>query len=399
MIALLGMGLGDLLCWLIVLPALGIMGYRTVVLSEDRRALLIKWSLSILLVLSMVWIASWQAAYKPLVMVIPVTFLGTLWMSNALNFVFKPFTTAFDGGTQEVDVKPYYFLAEGKRRKGLYAEAAEEVRKQLELFPGDAEGFMKLATIQAEDLHDLCAAAATLNELLLQPGLPPNRAVAALQTLADWQMKFARDPAAARAAFERIVELFPDSSLSHAAEQRIAHLDDVNKTREFHEKAVFKVPSRERGLGLRETVVPTESPEVEADDLAAEYVQQLEKYPTDTDTREKLARLYAEQFDRLDLAVNQLEQLASLPHETPQHIAHWLDLLATVHIRHGHDIEAADNAVRRIIDRFPKTALANRAVARLATLQGELQAATAITAGKRLGSYEKDMGLKSGSPV
>jgi tetratricopeptide (TPR) repeat protein len=399
MIALLGMGLGDLLCWLIVLPALGIMGYRAVITSEDRRALLTKWFLSILLVLSMVWIASWHAAYKPLVLVIPATFLGILWMSNALDLVFKPFTTAFDGGTQEVDAKAYYFLAEGKRRKGLYAEAAEEVRKQLELFPGDAEGLMKLAAIQAEDLHDLPAAAATLNELLLQPGLPPNRAVAALQTLADWQMKFARDPAAARAAFERIVQMFPDSSFSHAAEQRIAHLDGVNKTREFHEKAVFKVPSRERGLGLRETVVPTESPEVDADALAAEYVQQLEKYPTDTDTREKLARLYAEQFERLDLAVNQLEQLAALPHETPQHIAHWLDLLATLHIRHGHDIEAADNALRRILERFPKTALANCALARLATLQGELQAAATTAAAKRLGSYEKDLGLKSGATV
>jgi outer membrane protein assembly factor BamD (BamD/ComL family) len=76
-----------------------------------------------------------------------------------------------------------------------------------------------------------------------------------------------------------------------------------------------------------------------------------------------------------------------------------LDLLATLHIRHGHDIEAADNALRRIIERFPKTALANCALARLATLQGELQAAATTAAAKRLGSYEKDLGLKSGATV
>jgi hypothetical protein len=97
------------------------------------------------------------------------------------------------------------------------------------------------------------------------------------------------------------------------------------------------------------------------------------------------------------LAVSQLEQLAALPNETPQHIAHWLGLLATVHIRHGHDMEAAEDALRRIIDRFPKSAVATRAVARLATLQAELKTATTTTAAKALGVYEKDVGLKSHS--
>jgi tetratricopeptide (TPR) repeat protein len=399
MIALLGMGFDDRLCWLIFLPALAIMGYRTLIRSEDRSTLLTKWGFSVLLILSIVWIASWHSPAKPLWVVIPCTFLGIMWISNAFNFLLKPFTDAFDGGTEEVDLKPYYFTAEGKRRKGLYAEAIAEVRKELEKFPGDIEGLMKLAALQAEDLHDLPAATATLNELLQQPGLPSSKAVAALQTLADWQMKFGRDPAAARASFERIIQMFPDSSLSHTAEQRIAHLDRVNETREFRENAVFKVPSGERGLGLRQTAAPPESPEAEADALAAEYVRQLEKYPTDTETREKLAMLYAGQFERLDLAVSQLEQLIALPNETPQHIAHWLGILATLHICHGHDMEAAENALRRIIDRFPNSAAATRAVARLATLQGELKANATPTAAKALGVYEKDLGLKSRSSI
>jgi tetratricopeptide (TPR) repeat protein len=348
----------------------------------------------------MFWIATWKANYKPLVLIIPTALLGTTWLPNALEFLFRPFTSAYEGGADKPEQKPFYYLADGKRRSGLYEEAAAEVRKQLEIFPGDAEGLMKLATLQAEDLQDLPAAAATLNELLHQPDLPSHRAVAALQTLADWQMDLGRDPAAARASFERIIQMFPDSSFSHTAKQRLAHLDGVSQAREFREKAVFKVPSRERGLGLRDTArPPAESPEIEADTLAAEYVRQLEKYPTDTETREKLARLYAEEFQRLDLAVSQIEQLAALPNETPQHIAHWLELLATLHIRHGHDMEAAENALRRIIDRFPKSAVATRAMTRLATLQAELKAAATPTAAKALGVYEKNLGLKSGSSI
>jgi tetratricopeptide (TPR) repeat protein len=354
---------------------------------------------SVLLILSMFWIATWQANYKPLVLIIPVALLGTTWLSNALEFLFRPFTSAFEGGMDKPERRPFYYLADGKRRQGLYQEAADEVRKQLEIFPGDTEGLMKLATLQAEDMHDLPAAAATLDELLQQPDLPSNRIVAALQTLADWQMNLGRDLGAARAAFERIVAMFPDSSYSHNAEQRIAHLDGVSKTREFREKSVFKVPSGERTRGLGPIADQPESPEIEAEALAADYVRQLESHPNDTDTREKLAMLYAEQFDRLDLAVSQLEQMAALPNETPQHVARWLDLIATLHVRHGHDMESAESALRRIIERFPKSAAAARAVSRLATLQGEMRAATATTAAKALGVYEKNLGLKSGSPL
>jgi len=392
--AILGMALADVLCWIIVLPAFAIMGYRSLMQSEDRRRLLTRWSLSVVFILCMAWIATWHMVAKPLIMVIPATLLGALWLSDALYFLFKPFTDAFDGGRLEVEAKPYYFLAEGQRRKGLYAEAAEEVRKELKKFPGDAEGMTKLAAIQAEDLHDLPAAIATLNELLQQPQLPAHNAVAALQTMADWQMNLGRDPEAARVSFQRIVHMFPDSSYSLNAEQRLAHLDGVQQTRDFHEKKVFNVTPGVRDLGLRKTVEQTDSPETEALNLATEYVRQLETYPNDTETREKLAVLYAEQLDRLDLAVTQIEQLIALANETPAHIARWLELLATLQIRHGHDLDAAEKALRRIMERFPESALYQRAMSRLATLQAEWKTATVQTAAKELGVYEKDLGLK-----
>jgi len=234
---------------------------------------------------------------------------------------------------------------------------------------------------------------------LQQPGLASNHAVGALQALADWQLNVARDANAARATFNRIIEMFPDSSYAHMAEQRIAHLEGVARTRNFHEKTVFKVRPAEPGLGLRKGTPQAAALESEGDVLAAEFVQQLQKHPNDTETREKLALVYAEQLERLDLAINQLEQLTELPNETPQHIAHWFGLLATLHIRHGHDIEAAEKALRRIIERFPQSAISARAVSRLATLQAELKAATATTVTKALGVYEKDVGLKGGSSI
>jgi len=399
MIALLGMGLVDLVCWIILLPILAILGFRCYVSSDDRPTLLAKWVSSVVLILIIAFILSLKTPFKVLYVLLPSVILGFIWMPSLGRMITKPLTGAFEGEDDEAKPKPFYYLAEGKRRQGLYEEAAAEIRKQLEQFPGDVEGMMRLATLQVEDMHNLPAGAATLNELLQQPDLAPNHAVAALQALADWQLNLARDANAAGATFNRIKEMFPDSPYAHMAEQRIAHLEGVARTRDFHEKTVFKVRPAERGLGLRKSTPPAAASESEGDVLAAECVQQLQKHPNDTETREKLAWLYAEQLERLDLAVDQLEQLTELPNETPQHIAHWLGVLATLHIRHGHDIDAAEKALRRILERFPNSAISTRAISRLATLQAELKAATATTVTKALGVYEKDVGLRGGSSI
>jgi len=400
MIALLGMGLVDLISWVIFVPLVCVLGYRSYANSDGRAMLVAKWISSAILLYIIYLIATSHLIYKAVLVALPAVFLGIMWTSNVCNIIFRPLTSVFDGEGDESEVKPFYFAAEGKRRKGLYKEAVAEVQKQLERFPGDVEGLMKLAVIQAEDLRDLPAATATLNELLLQSDLPPNNAVGALQTLADWQMNIGRDPAAARVSFQRIVQMFPDTPYSHTAEQRLAHLDGVTKTRDFRENAVFKVPTGERDIGLRNIPLRVEPRQAGPDELAAEYVAQLVKHPNDTETRQKLAVLYAEEFDRLDLAVSQLEQLAALTNETPQHIAQWLNLLATLHIRHGNDLAAAENALSRIMERFPKTADASKALARMAALPGEIKAAATTTAAKALGTYEKDLGLKpaSGAP-
>jgi hypothetical protein len=95
----------------------------------------------------------------------------------------------------------------------------------------------------------------------------------------------------------------------------------------------------------------------------------------------------------VDLAAAQLEQLIALRAESPRHIAGWLNLLATVHARFGNDLAGAESALRRIVERFPRSVAAEAAAARLASLNTE-DRANRQTEAKTLGSYEKQIGLK-----
>ncbi len=398
MMALLGPVADDMLEWLLFAAVLGFWGFHSYRRSGDRRLLLIKWACSAFLILSCFFIAWLHNVILSLLYIIPCVLFAFLWLPSVGEFLLKPLTSAFEGGSESVEAKPFYFRAVAKRRKSLYDEAMADIRQQLESFPGDPEGMMMLAAIQAEDVHDVPAGMATLNELLDKPGLPAARTIAVLQTLADWHLNLASDPAAARATLERIIDGFPGTQASLAAQQRVARLEGFAGTKNFRDNAVFKVQPRENTGGLRLNMPQALSTEQDPLAEAAEFVKQLQKYPSDVATREKLALLYAEQLGRLDLAVSELEQLASVPNASSRQIAQWLGLLATLHIRFGNDIASAEKALRRIIEKFPKTAAATQAESRLATLQGELKAASAAAASMALGSYEKDLGLRTGKP-
>jgi hypothetical protein len=157
--------------------------------------------------------------------------------------------------------------------------------------------------------------------------------------------------------------------------------------------AALDLPPGAKDIGLRREFAMSAGPSREPAALAEEYVKQLTMYPADTATREKLAVLYAEKFQRLDLAVEQLEQLIALPHETPRHIVEWLNLLADLQIRCGQDLAGAEATLRRVVERFSTPALVEPTLARLAALEGEMKLLR-VTPLKRLGQYEKYIGLK-----
>lgn len=382
----------DTVCWVLVALILGFYGFRGFAASDDKPTVIRRSICSAGLGFLIVAIYRTHNPVLYLLSIIPMVIIGFLWLPGIVTKFMRPLTGAFEGDPEEAEAKPFYFLAEGMRRKGQYQAAISEIRKQLEQFPGNYEGYLKLASIQMENLNDLRAAEATLNEFLALPNRAVNETVAVLHLLADWQLQYAHDARAAANYLRRVVQLFPNSALAQAAEQRIAHLATADEAHRAHHEKKFMVTQGERDVGLRAAAVSAPAPE-DPQIQVEECVRQLEAHPADNEARERLAVLYAEKFQRLDLATDQLEQMIGLPSEAPRHVAHWLNLLATLQVKYAHDQQAAERALRRITDLFPGSALATMAIERLATLQGELKAVQPPPA-KALGNYEKNLGLK-----
>lgn len=381
---------------IIVAAAACFAGYRSLLRSENRGTLVFKWVFSVVLVAGGIFVLRRLPVLAwPVAVLIPSVILGLMWAPSFGAIVARPLMGIFDGGSQEVEPQPFYSIAETKRRKGLYQEAAEEVRGQLEKFPADLTGTLLLGAILAEDLKDLPSTRQLIREWLDRPHVTPQGATAVLQALADWELQTGLDPEAARGCLERIVRDYPGTQFSHMAEQRIAHLPTPEYLLEARDNTAVDLRRGEKDIGLRPDFAGN-APDPDSDNpesLAESYVEQLRRHPADTDAREKLALLYAEYFKRLDLAAEQLEQLMSMPSETPKHVARWLNLLATLHVKVGGDLAAAERTLRRIIDRFPDSASATQAFERLASLNSEMRATQKPTL-KTLGHYEKNLGLR-----
>ncbi|MCX6904144.1 MAG: hypothetical protein NTW03_11850 [Verrucomicrobia bacterium] len=217
---------------LVVLCLLGFLGWvmvRALKRSDDPRKLIVKWIITALaagvLVLILVkWGPSYGSAFVvPFVCVGLGVVLSLVWATSIGDMLCRPITALYDGGLEELDAEPLYSTAQAKRKKGLVHEALWEIQQQLEKFPQDITGQMLMADIQADDLKDLAAAQATVLRLCQQPNQPPASLAAALNQLADWHLKLAQDPEGARQTLQEIIERFPDTPWSYAANQRLAH--------------------------------------------------------------------------------------------------------------------------------------------------------------------------------
>jgi TolA-binding protein len=319
--------------------------------------------------------------------------LGITWATNIAGILAKPLTSLFDGGNQEIEPQPLYSIAEARRKQGKYLEAVAEVRKQLARFPGDYAGMMMLADIQAEDLKDLTSAQITVERVLSEPEQTPNHVAAALNRLADWHLKLGQDPDSARAALEQIIQSLPETEHAYHATQRIAHLTTPQMLAEKKEPHRVKLGQYEQRVGLLTEPSAVRPPGEDAAAQAANYVKQLEQFPQDSDAREKLSLIYAEHYQRLDLAAAQLEELIAQPNAPARQVVHWLNQLADLSIRHSADVVAGRQVLERIIELYPKSAAAESAKNRIAHLQLELRSQKKSQAVK-LGSYEQNIGLK-----
>ena len=396
-----------------ILLSLGSMGicvilvgwvmWRCLKRSKSPGELITKWVFTALVLAWMFWKVIPMVArggYEGAFLGIPLTAVGGLlmaiiWRRSIASLVASPFGALYDGGDAQVDPQPYYSIAESKRKRGHYDEAVTAIRKQLDKFPNDFTGQMLLAEIQAENLNDLPGAEITIKRLCQQTGHAPRNVAYALNTLADWHLQLAVDRDAARTDLQQIVDLFPDSEFALQAEQRIGHLAGTDYMLAAHDRERVHLPEGAKNIGLlpsSQHLTPTSSDPAE---VAEEYVKHLEQHPQDTEAREKLAVIYADHFQRLDLAADQLQQLIDQPNQPARQVIRWLNLLADLQVRHGAGYDAAWQTLAQIIERYPNQAAADMARNRMDLLKLELKAKT-LSRSVKLGEYEQNIGLKSG---
>ncbi|HXR05411.1 MAG TPA: hypothetical protein VN836_11960 [Verrucomicrobiae bacterium] len=324
--------------------------------------------------------------------------LAILWRNSIAESFARPLASIFDGGTEPPEPKAYYSVALTKRKQNQPHVAIAEVRAQLARFPNDFEGVMLLAGIQAEDLKDLPGAELTLENFCNSFGAPPKQVAAAMNQLADWYLKLAHNVEAARAALEKVIAWFPDTELSLQAAQRIAHLGDSAKiSLAARDGQPMSMPEGVKNVGLLAASADLRPRDLEPGQQAAAYVKHLEQHPLDAEVREKLAILYADHYQRLDLATDELKQLVEQPNQPARRVAQWLNLLADLQVRHGADYDTVRQTLEMIVERFSNSALAERARNRLAHLKLELKGRQE-TSGVKLGVYEQRLGLKRGAP-
>ncbi|HEV8543698.1 MAG TPA: hypothetical protein VGR78_14990 [Verrucomicrobiae bacterium] len=323
--------------------------------------------------------------------------LGIIWAPQLGAMLAKPITSFYDGGSAEVEARPFYAIARAKQKRGQYEEALAAIRGQLDKFPEDYEGWMLMAEIYARDLKDNAGAQNCIEEILRHGTHTPKNVAFALNCSSDWHLNLASDREAARFALERIVAMFPETEFAHSAAQRIPHLASDQMLAEQKERPRLALKHYDEHIGLRGEVADPRPKEDEPPAKAARLVSHLNDFPEDVEAREELAKIYADHYQRMDLATDQIEQLVASPGAGPKEIVRWLNMLADYHIRVDQDRPAAEAVLHRIMDLFPNTALAAKAESRLAYLEGEMRknkTSQALT----LGSYEENLGLKGQLP-
>jgi tetratricopeptide (TPR) repeat protein len=387
---------------------LGLLGlifwgiWRSIKRSGDPARMLGKWLLTVLLLGLVGWALIGKVGFDvggafivPFVAVFIGVIMSIVWAPHLGAALAKPITSAIDGGIEEPVAQALYSVAEARRKQGRYHEAVREIRAQLAKFPTDVTGHLMLAEIQAEHLDDLPGAQLTIERFVAQPRHGPKNIAFALNSLADWHLKYTRDVEAARLALEKIAELLPDTEQSMGAAQRLAHLADADAVLAARERRPIRMRSGAANIGLGHGAPLAPPKELPPEEMAERLVKQLEAHPLDAESREKLAGIYLEHYDRLDLAMEQLEQLIQAPNQPAREVARWLNLIADWQVKRGVDYDAIQATLQRVSDRFPGLAPERLAQQRLDLLRLELKGKEQGPSVK-LGAYEKDLGLKRG---
>lgn len=128
---------------------------------------------------------------------------------------------------------------------------------------------------------------------------------------------------------------------------------------------------------------------------AAEIRSQLNRFPGDHRGWLMLAELQAGKFDDMDGAMQSLSMILSQIDAPVSIIAAAANLAADLHLKHGHDPDAARESLGQIIERFPDSVQAQQASERIGHLSTREQLdQKAAPKSVNLASGHRDLGLK-----
>lgn len=292
--------------------------------------------------------------------------LGIIWQDELIGVVGNLFGGIYEDKT-ELEAKPYYSSAEGKRMAGNFPGAIADVRAELEKFPNDFDGYMRLAALLAEHSEDLPGAIAVIEDALRLKNLSTGQIAYALNTASDWHLKYGRDTEAARLAIERISTLLAGTGAALNAQQRLANFATPEMLAREDDRQPIKLPEFDRKPGMRRKFVAPEKLDINAEERRLR--DRLTKNANDWVAREEIARLYAEQFEFYDRALQELEFLISTPGQPQREVVKWLHQKADWQVKYFDDVTAGRLTLKRIQDLYPKSAVAHRAAMAVMHLQ------------------------------
>jgi tetratricopeptide (TPR) repeat protein len=379
---------------------IGYILWQTLRKSEEPARLAVQWAITAVLVgIAWKWVVPVALTMPmigvPLVACMAVA-IGVIWAPSVGAAISKPITGLFDGSSMVDEPRPFYSIAEALRKRGLYAKALEAIDAELEKFPNDMQGFLLRAEVQAEDMRDLPAAQATIEALLGQEGHEPKNLAFALNRLADWHLKFHSDGDAAKKCLEWILQLSPGTEMAYLAGQRLAHLNPARHEDQKTTRTIV-MERHEEKLGLNPEFKGFQLPKEDPDAILAAHIERLEKNPSDNEARERLAVFYAEQYQRMDMAQDQFEQMLAQPGVPMKIICRWLHLLADLYIKNAQDVVSACKCLERILALYPDSPEAEKTKKRLMMIQREFKGTQTIST-LQIGDYESNIGLKYGPP-
>jgi tetratricopeptide (TPR) repeat protein len=267
---------------------------------------------------------------------------------------------------------PMYARAVAKMKFGKYTEAEWEIIRELEKSEDDFEGWLMLAELYATQFRDLSEAEQTILEICDQPRTNPSQMAVALHRLADWQLKLAEDPDAARRCLQIICDRLPGSHLAKMAVLRMNQLPLTQQELRVQQRH-DPIPLPALGDTMDEELPPERSvmDRQEAVQLANACVERLKRDPNNVTAREKFARLLAERLNKADEGIEQLTLLLNMPEQPTEKRAEWLGMIAAWHIKLREDPETGRHLLERVIREFPESPQAIAAARRLRVMDVE----------------------------